>query len=195
MRQADWYIDYVSPYPWIALSRFDRLPADVAVRPVPVVFSALLRHWGHKGPAEIEQKRLHAFRMAHWTAAGRGLAFRMPPVHPFRSLALLRLTIALGGGLDVVRTIAGHVWGEGNAGDTPESLAALAGKLDAPDWQARIEDQRVKDALRANTDAAIARGVYGVPTFDIGGELFWGDDALPMMLDFLDDPALFERMG
>lgn len=191
MRHADWYIDYVSPFPWIALSRFDRLPDDLTIRPVPIVFSAVLQHWGHKGPAEIEPKRIQTFRMAQWTAAQRGLPFRKPPEHPFRSLALARLTIALGGDLATVRTIAGHVWGEGNAGDTPESLAALAAKLGVPDWEARIAAPAVKDALRANTDAAIARGVYGVPTFDTGGELFWGDDALPMMLEFLYDPAMF----
>jgi len=195
MRHADWYIDYVSPFPWIALSRFDRLPDDLTVRPVPIVFSALLDHWGHKGPGQIPQKRIQTFRAAQWTAARRGLPFRSPAVHPFRSLALARLTIALGNDLATVRTIAGHVWGEGNAGDTPDSLAALADKLGVADWEARIADPAVKDALRANTDAAIARGVYGVPTFDVGGELFWGDDALPMMLDFLGDPGLFEKDG
>ena len=130
--------------------------------------------------------------MARWTAAQRGLPFTIPPVHPFSSIALSRLTIALGGDLETVRMIAGHVWGEGNAGDTPDSLAALADKLGVPDWQARISDQAVKDQLRTNTDAAIARGVYGVPTMDVAGELFWGDDTLPLMLDFLGNPALFD---
>lgn len=192
MRHADWYFDYISPFPYIAMARFDRLPDDLVIRPVPIVFTATLRHWGHKGPAEIEQKRIQTFRMAHWTAAQRGLPFCKPPVHPFSSIALSRLTIAMGGDLDTVRTIAGHVWGEGKAGDTADSLAALAEKLDFPDWQSRIAEPKVKQALRDNTDAAIARGVYGVPTFDVGGALFWGDDALPMMLDFLDNPGLFD---
>ena len=189
MRRADWYFDYISPFPWIALSRFGDLPSDLDVRPVPVVFAGLLKHWGHKGPAEIPAKREQTFRMARWTAARRGIPFRMPPSHPFNPLALLRLTISLGCGLDVVKTVAGHVWGEGNAGDTPESLAALAETLGVPDWESRIADPMVKATLHANTDAAIARGVYGVPTFDTGGQLFWGDDAMPMMLDALGDRA------
>ena len=191
MRRADWYFDYISPFPWVALSRFGHLPRDLTVRPVPVVFAGLLKHWGHKGPAEIEAKRIQTFRMARWTATQRGIAFRMPPVHPFNPLALLRLTISLGSGLDVVKTMARHVWGEGNAGDTTDSLAALAATLEVPDWRDRIADPAVKAALHANTDTAIARGVYGVPTFDVEGELFWGDDAMPMMLDWLDDPASF----
>ena len=75
MRQADWYFDYISPFPWIALSRFGQLPDDLEIRPVPVVFAGLLKHWGHKGPAEIEAKRIQTFRMAHWTAAQRDLPF------------------------------------------------------------------------------------------------------------------------
>ena len=48
-----------------------------------------------------------------------------------------------------------------------------------------------KDHLRANTAEALSRGVWGVPTFDVGGELFWGADSLPMMLDYLQHPDLF----
>lgn len=193
MRQADWYFDYISPFPWIALSCFGQLPDDLEVRPVPVVFAGLLKHWGHKGPAEIEAKRVQTFRMARWTAARRELPFRIPPTHPFNPLALSRLTISLGSDLATVRTIAEHVWGEGNAGDTPESLTALAEKLGVTDWAARVADPAIKAQLHANTDVAIARGIYGVPTFDIGGELFWGDDALPLMLDFLENPNLFDE--
>jgi len=189
MRQADWYFDYISPFPWIALSRFGQLPDDLEIRPVPVVFAGLLKHWGHKGPAEIEAKRIQTFRMAHWTAAQRDLPFRVPPTHPFNPLALLRLTISLGSDLETVRIIAGHVWGEGHAGDTPDSLDILAARLGVTDWQARVGEPDVKARLHANTDAAIARGVYGVPTFDVSGELFWGDDALPMMLDFIETPV------
>jgi 2-hydroxychromene-2-carboxylate isomerase len=191
MRTIDWYIDNISPFPYIALSRFQHLPADVTVQPVPIVFSALLSHHGHKGPAEIEEKRIQTFRMAIWTAAQRGIPFAVPDVHPFNPIALSRLTIAAGSTLDAVRIAATHVWGEGNDGADPASLSALAEKLGVEDWQARVADQAVKDELRANTDAAIARGVYGVPTFDAAGELFWGDDVMPMMLDYLENPDLF----
>ncbi len=193
MRRADWYFDYISPFPWIALSRFNHLQDNFKIHPVPVVFAGLLRHWGHKGPAEISAKRVQTFRMARWTAMQRNIPFQMPPTHPFNPLSLLRLTISMGSDLATVRTIAEHIWGEGNAGDTPDSLSALAAKLGISDWEERIADPAVKAKLHANTDAAIARGVYGVPTFDIEGELFWGDDALPMMLDFLKEPALFRK--
>ena len=69
----------------------------------------------------------------------------------------------------------------------------LAGALGVEDLEARIGDARVKEQLRSNTDEAISRGVFGVPTFAIDDELFWGEDATGMMLDYLDDPELFQR--
>ena len=50
----------------------------------------------------------------------------------------------------------------------------------------------MKDTLRANTEAAIARGVYGVPTFAIDEELFWGFDTTDMLLDYLKDPNMMK---
>ena len=52
-QRADWYIDFLSPYPYLQLAKFDRLPTDLEVRPIPVLFPALLGHWENKGPAEI----------------------------------------------------------------------------------------------------------------------------------------------
>ena len=68
----------------------------------------------------------------------------------------------------------------------------LVEHLGIPDAGALIEDPAVKARLRQNTDAAIAEGVYGVPTFAMDGELFWGADLTDMFLDFLADPELLQ---
>ena len=107
-------------------------------------------------------------------------------------LALLRLTIALGSTLEVVRTIYDHTWAEGCDGQSDDSLAALAGKLGVDDLQALISTDQVKAQLRANTDRMIAAGVYGVPTLVMDGHLFWGDDSMPMFREYLGNPAMFE---
>ncbi len=86
-----------------------------------------------------------------------------------------------------------HVWGIGQDGDAPNSLHALAKTLGIDDVETRVTDQAVKDMLRANTDQAIKRGVFGVPTFVIGQELFWGDDVTDMMIEYLNDPDLFTK--
>jgi 2-hydroxychromene-2-carboxylate isomerase len=192
-RRADWYIDFLSPYPHLQLAKFDRLPADLEIRPIPVLFPALLGHWDNKGPAEIPAKRTQTYRYCHWLAHKRGIPFKAPPKHPFNPLPLLRLAVSLGGDLAAVRAMFHHVWGIGQDADDPESLRALGETLGIDDVDARIADPAVKETLRANTDKAIERGVFGVPTFAIGPELFWGDDVMDMMIDYLDDPDMFSR--
>ena len=62
-----------------------------------------------------------------------------------------------------------------------------------PDAATAIATGAVKDALRTNTERALAAGVFGVPTLAADGELFWGHDATPMFEAWLDEPALFLR--
>jgi 2-hydroxychromene-2-carboxylate isomerase len=192
-RHADWYFDFVSPYAYLALESFSRLPADLEVRPIPVLFAGLLGYWENKGPAEIPAKRRQTYRYCHWLAGRRGVPFKAPPRHPFNPLALLRLAVALDADLAAVRVMFGHVWGEGKDGQDPDSLRVLAASLGVHDLEARIGYGAVKRRLRHNTEAAAERGVFGVPTFVVGGEIFWGEDVTGLMLDFLGDPGLFTR--
>jgi 2-hydroxychromene-2-carboxylate isomerase len=194
-RHADWYFDYVSPYAYLQLESFDRLPADLEVHLKPVLFAGLLGHWEHKGPAEIPAKRRQTYRYCHWLAGKRNIPFKTPPRHPFNPLAVLRLSIALESEIGAVRAIFRHIWGAGHDGQDPQSLRPLARSLGVDDLDARIGDPAVKDRLRQNTDAAIERGVFGIPTFAIGDELFWGDDVTGMMLDYLETPDLFKQGG
>ncbi|NKB55847.1 MAG: 2-hydroxychromene-2-carboxylate isomerase [Alphaproteobacteria bacterium] len=192
-RHADWYFDYVSPYAYLQLEAFHRLPTDLEVRLKPVLFAGLLGYWDNMGPAEIPAKRRQTYRYSHWLAHKRGIPFKAPPRHPFNPLAVLRLSIALDSDMEAIRTIFRHIWGTGQDGQDPESLRALAESLGVNDLEARIGDPAVKAQLRQNTDEATARGVFGIPTFAIDDELFWGDDLTDMMLDYLENPDLFKE--
>lgn len=191
---VDWYFDIISPFSYLQLHALDDLPAHVTLTPRPVVFGAILAHWGQRGPAEIDGKRLNTYRMCQWAADRRGIAFRFPPRHPFNPLPALRLITALGADRATVRRAFDFVFAEGRAPDTEDAIAALAERLGAREPAAAlIADPAVKDALRRSTDAAIARGVYGVPTLAAGEEMFWGDDATGLFRDWLADPGLFRR--
>ena len=190
-RVADWYFDVVSPYAYLHFVAFDQLPDDLEINLKPVLFAGLLGHWGSLGPAEIPAKRRQTFRYCDWLARQRGVPFRTPPRHPFNPLALLRMIIAAGATHEVVAAVFKHVWGEGNEFQELDALRPLAASLGIDDLDDAIAAQSVKDTLRANTDAAIARGVFGVPTFAVDDELFWGQDTLPMMCDYLADPDGF----
>lgn len=191
---ATLYYDIVSPYAYLPLAEIDRLPPDIAVTPKPVLLAALLNHWETKGPAEIPPKRLHTYRQCMWLANARGIPLRFPPQHPFNPLAALRLLCALGPTLEHVRIASGFVFHHGNDPSTPEGLALLGKALSVNEPASLASETSAKNKLRTNSDEALARGIWGVPTFDVRGELFWGDDSFPMMLDFLQNPELFATM-
>jgi 2-hydroxychromene-2-carboxylate isomerase len=188
--KASWYFDLISPFSYLHLKQFSRLPADLEIEYVPVLFAGMLKHWENKGPAEVPPKRSYMYRHLTWLAAHLGIPFRMPPAHPFNSLHALRLLIAAGPIRQHVESAFDMVWQEGRDLQDPKELAELARRLGLKDSE--VVDEAVKARLKSNTDAAIARGVFGVPSFLLGDTLFWGQDSLEMMLDFLKHPALFD---
>jgi 2-hydroxychromene-2-carboxylate isomerase len=191
---ADWYFDFVSPFAYLQSEQLGSLAPRVSVRYRPVLFAGLLGATGQKGPAEIPAKRAFTYRFCLWQAKRLGIRLKFPPEHPFNPLPLLRLAIACDSSPDVVHRIFRFVWRDGRLPDLPIEWAELVEELGARDADARIATAEVKDELRRNTDEAIARGVFGVPTLVIGGELFWGGDATQMAVDYVaagcrfDDP-------
>jgi 2-hydroxychromene-2-carboxylate isomerase len=191
MAEAIWYFDFISPFAYLQFSRLSQLPADLRVTMKPVLFAALLEHHGHKGPAEIPSKRQFVYRFFKWQAARRGVPFNMPPMHPFQPLPPLRLAIAGGGTSEVVGRIFDFIYGRGRNVEGA-ALLELGRELGLDNPETRITDPQVKERLRQNTKEAISAGVFGVPSVVVRGELFWGDDATDMLLDFIKNPALFE---
>ena len=96
------------------------------------------------------------------------------------------------GQIDHVRAVFDVIYGKGIQPDAPEGVQEIADALGISDPESAMLDASVKDTLRSNTDAAIADGVFGVPTFFVGGEIFWGGDATGMMLNYLKNTSLFE---
>lgn len=190
MTPVRWYFDFVSPFSYLQSRWLDRFDGRATIAPVPVLFAGLLGHWGTTGPAELAPKRLWTYRFCQWFADRHGIPFAMPPKHPFNPIRPLRLALAAGGDRAAIDTIFGFIWGHGRDPADPEEWPALVEAVGLADAERRIAADAVKAALRANTEAAAARGVFGVPTLEIDGELFWGVDGTDFALAFLDDPAI-----
>jgi 2-hydroxychromene-2-carboxylate isomerase len=182
---ADWYFDFISPFAYLQSERLDSLAPQVSVRCKPVLFAGILAANGQKGPAEIPAKRAFTYQFVVWQAKKLGIPLKFPHEHPFNPLALLRLAIACDSDFTAVRRIFRFVWRDGRLPDLPIEWAELAHDLGLPDAERRIATPEVKDELRRNTDEAIARGVFGVPTLAIGDMLFWGADATEMARDYV----------
>ena len=188
---ATWYFDFISPYSYLQLARVQAWRSRFDIEPVPVAFGAILNQLGSVGPAETPGKREFVYRSVQWQAERSGTRLRFPPAHPFNPLAALRLCIAAGSSWAAVEAIFAHVWRDGLAGTTSFELAEVGKALGIADVDKAVADEEVKLKLRTNTDAAIAAGVFGVPTLRVGGELFWGNDASDMVEDWLADPQRF----
>jgi 2-hydroxychromene-2-carboxylate isomerase len=192
--EAIWYFDVISPFSYLALAEVEHLARSISITYRPILFAALLARWENLGPAEIPPKRLHTYRLCVFEAQRRGVAFRFPPHHPFNPLRPLRLLAALEANAGAVRTVMDHIWRDGLDLSTEANWEATctALGLDPAAAAAIVEAPETKARLRANTEAAITTGLFGVPTLQIGGELFWGTDALPMARAYLENPDLFE---
>jgi 2-hydroxychromene-2-carboxylate isomerase len=194
MKQITFFLDFISPYAYLA---FKALPQTLeglsyAVRYQPVFLGGLLKHSKVLGPAEVPGKREWVYRQAQWLAHTQGVQLDMPAAHPFNPLGLLRLAVASDpNGLPnryVCETLFRHVWEGGLDAADAGRLQALTAELD-PARDPSSEE--VRDQLKAHTDAAIAQGVFGVPSYAVDGKVFWGLDALPMLRDYLEGGAWF----
>ena len=182
----DWYFDFVSPYSYICLYRLKELDASIVYK--PVLFAGLLNHWGQKGPAEIPAKRRWTYRQCHWWAGELGIPFRFPAAHPFNPLQHLRLALACGNRPDAVKRVFEWIWMSGENAIDAERFSLLCKQLEVDEKS--LADPVIKGSLRKNTEEAAARGVFGVPSFVIDGEVFWGADAVDFLKAFLKDRSI-----
>jgi 2-hydroxychromene-2-carboxylate isomerase len=200
MKEIHFYFDFISPYAWLA---FKALPQSLAgishrVHYHPVVFGAMLKHHGQLGPAEMPGKRDWTYRQVMWLAKQQGTDLQMPASHPFNSLSLLRLAVAASDNGEpnryVVESIFKHVWCTGLEASDAERLEALQLHLLS---QANVslkdpQSVEVKQLLQQQTQQAIDLGLFGVPSVVVNGQVFWGQDALPMLRAYLQGDAWFE---
>lgn len=190
LKRLQFYFDPVSPYAALAFAKLPEALSGLSyvVDYRPVLFAAFLQALGQKGPAEIAGKRAWTYRQVSWLAYQAGVALDLPAQHPFNPLPLLRLALAAQApgatpSRHVVEQLFDFVWRSGGADATDAArLEALSAQLKP------VRDpgsEAVKQELRDATEQALTRGVFGVPTIEVDGHLFWGQDALPMLAAYL----------
>ncbi|MHB8668447.1 MAG: 2-hydroxychromene-2-carboxylate isomerase [Burkholderiales bacterium] len=185
-KAVEFYFDFGSPYSYLA---YKALPAIAAARGAQIVWRPMLlggvfKATGNHSPAEIPAKsRWMQQDMQRW-AARYGAAFRFNPHFPINTLVLMRGAVGMqlrGADFHAYTAALFHaMWGKPrNLGDPAELAAVLrqAG-LDADAFAALANDEAVKAQLKKQTEEAVARGVFGAPTFFVGDEMFWGQDRL-----------------
>ena len=184
MKILELHFDYLSPFAYLASIEVPAIAARHGAELVlrPVLFPALLDHFGQRGPAEIPPKALHAFRAALRHALPRGVPIHVPRYHPFSSLLALRTTLAASEADrgQVMRALYDLGWARGGDLADAGEIAGALGQAGLPGGElvARASAPEVKALLRSETERAIGRGVFGVPTVIVEDEVYWGVDQL-----------------
>lgn len=178
------YFDLGSPFAYLAAERLHTLLPE-PVRWQPVLLGGLFRLTGRSSWALGDFQRRQA-GMAD--IERRALEYGLPPMRwpdpwPADYMTAMRATtyaFSIGQGREFTMHAYRDAFRRGSELSVAETVLESAQRagLDPTAVRAGIADTRVKQALRDATDAAYARGVFGVPTIAIGDELFWGDDRL-----------------
>jgi 2-hydroxychromene-2-carboxylate isomerase len=192
-RRVDFYFDYLSGYAyfgWLRIQEIcDARGVELVIR--PVLFAGLLNHWGTVGPAEVEPRRAWVYRDGFRYAALRGIELDSPKYHPFNPLPALRTSLAVVSAAEqrtVVQALFLGGWAKGIDMGSPEELAATlnAAGVDGQALLERARSPEAKQALVDETNAAVARGVFGIPTVIVDDELFFGNDRMDYVEMYLD---------
>lgn len=197
--EVKFYFDFLSPFSYFAWRSLPtKLPPGCAIHFLPVALGPLLNHWGIKGPGEVQPKREFLLKQMLRKSAREGFPFTTPKTHPFNSLYALRLALKEVAGEHqgaVIKTLWLAGWEKRiDMGNPDELLAALkeAG-LPADELYEKSFSAEAKKALKSNIAEAIAYGVFGVPSFVVNDELFWGEDSIPELVNFVQGRDLLDR--
>jgi 2-hydroxychromene-2-carboxylate isomerase len=201
-KRVELVFDFVSPNAyliwWPLRELLDRHEAELDV--IPVFLGGMHKLTGNAPPmirdADVKGKNEYAMLEMQRFIAKHGLgAFRMHPQFPFNSITLQRMLFAAdqdGRGVQFVEALLKPIWEQGIDVTSPDALGGvLAAAGFAPaDLLARAQSDAVKQGLVANTDAAVARGAFGIPTMFVGPkdgpqEMFFGKERLGQIEELL----------
>lgn len=190
-RTIEFFWDPASPYTYLAATQIEALArrCGCTVRWRPFILGKAFEATGNRPPAQIPSKGKYLFKDLRLWAKHYGVPFFFPRVFPVNSLTALRIACALpeekAG--DWAKAVMNAYWtrdSDISQAELLKSVADAAG-FDGAALLAATQDPAVKDRLRANTEEAVERGVFGAPTFFVDDQMFWGNDRLVLLEDYL----------
>ena len=182
-KSFDFFYDLGSPYSYLASTRLAGIEQRTGARArlLPITLGGLRKATGHQLPPP-QQLKYMSEDTSRW-AHDYGVKMQIPKAFPISTIQALRACIAadrVGKAREGMEALFHTYWAEGDDISDPAVIersltkAGLQGKA----ILAATQEQEIKDGLRRNTDLALARGVFGVPTLFVGERSFWGNDRL-----------------
>jgi len=186
-KTVEFFFDLGSPASYLAHTQLPDLCRETGATLVyrPMLLGGVFQATGNASPAMIPAKGRYMIRDLARFAERYGVPMRFNPYFPINTLTLMRWLVALQLRQperfdDALQALFRAIWVDGvNLGDPLKVADVLVtAGFDAAELQAQAAEPAVKDALKATTDEAIRRGVFGAPTCFVGNEMFFGQDRL-----------------
>ncbi len=194
MKTIEFYFDFGSPTAYLAWTQLPKIAAEAGAELVykPVLLGGLFQATQNASPMMVPAKGKYMLRDLGRFAKRYGVTLNMNPHFPINTLQMMRGAIGVQARMPerfaaYVEALYRGMWVEGlNLGD-PAVLGATLAKagFEPPAVLALIGDAQVKELLKSETEAAVKRGLFGVPVMFVGGEMYFGQDRLDFVREAL----------
>ena len=188
-KTVEFFFDVGSPASYLAWTQLDAIAQrhDAKIIWRPMLLGAVFQAVGNTSPAAVPAKGAYMLRDLKRFAKMYDVPFRFNPFFPLNTMQLMRGATAY---LEqpefqaYITAVFNGIWAEKQNMESPEVIADVLSKagIDATDFMNRIGQPEVKARLKAITEEAVTRGVFGAPSFFVNDEMFFGQDRL----DFVD---------
>ena len=193
-RTFDFYFDFGSPAAWLAYTQLAQLSTDTGATVVmkPVLLGGVFQSTGNRPPISVPLKGTYLFTDLSRFAKRYGVPLVMNPFFPINTITLMRVDVGLE--LRADPRLADYrdamfraIWVDQQNMNDPATVGTVLVRagFDPSDLLAVASDPVVKDELRARTQAAVDRGIFGAPTFFVGDDMFWGQDRIDFVREAL----------
>lgn len=181
MKKIEFYFDFLSPYSYVAWTWVRNQSYDFDY--VPVSMPGIIAAYDTKGPAQIEPKRNYLFKDLLRFTAMNNVPFTTPMHLPFNSLYALRLSLKGSAGekqKEIIDVIYRAGWEHGLDIGSDDVLKAILKEhnLYSDELVEKMESKNARIELKQNNEQALQRELFGVPSFVVDGEMFWGNDSV-----------------
>ena len=193
-KQVEFFFDVGSPASYLAWTQLasiaQRHNAEIVWR--PMLLGAVFQAVGNTSPAAVPAKGAYMLKDLKRFSAIYDVPFCFNPFFPVNTMQLMRgVTAYLGTPKfeSYLSAVFNGLWAEKLNMESPEVVAEVLSKvgIEATDFIARISETEVKARLKSSTEEAVARGIFGAPSFFVNDEMYFGQDRLSFVEDALRD--------
>jgi 2-hydroxychromene-2-carboxylate isomerase len=198
LKTVHFYFDFISPYAFLSVKPLKEMVklTNTKLVCVPVLFAGFLKENETKGPAEIPSKRRFLFKDITRIGYKQNIRIQGPPIHPFNPLLPLRVVSSFEDEMEklkVTELLFHACWVDGKDISDEETVSNLLEgmKLNFKEILEKSKSSTVKEKLIQQTNEAIKCGVFGVPSFKVDNEVFWGQDRIQFLQEYIEGTDIF----